>query len=32
MKGVITIKNVRPRLRKAVVADIERGIAATIMP
>lgn len=31
-EGVTTIKNVPPRLAKAVVADIERGLAARILP
>ncbi len=32
MDGVITIKNVPPRWTKAVVADIERGLASGILP
>ncbi len=32
IEGVITIKNVPPHLAKSVVADIERGLAATILP
>ena len=32
MEGVITIKNVPPHLAKSVVADIERGLAAAILP
>jgi alpha-L-fucosidase len=32
MEGVINIKNVPPRLAKSVVADIERGLAAGILP
>jgi alpha-L-fucosidase len=32
MEGVINIKNVPPNLAKAVVADIERGLAAEILP
>ncbi len=32
MEGVITIKEVPPHLAKAVVADIERGLAAQILP
>ncbi len=32
MQGVITIKNVPPGLAKSVVADIERGLAADILP
>ncbi len=32
MQGVITIKNVPPNLAKSVVADIERGLAAEILP
>lgn len=32
MEGVINIKQVPPRLAKAVVADIERGLAAQIAP
>ncbi|MGH9534549.1 MAG: alpha-L-fucosidase [Terriglobales bacterium] len=31
-EGVTTIKNVPPRLAKAAVADIERGLAAEILP
>jgi alpha-L-fucosidase len=31
-EGVTTIKNVPPHLAKAVVADIERGLAAGILP
>ncbi len=31
MEGVINIKNVPPKLAKAVVADIERGLAAEIL-
>jgi len=32
MEGVINIKNVPPNLAKSVVADIERGLAAGILP
>ncbi len=32
MEGVINIKQVPPNLAKAVVADIERGLAAEILP
>lgn len=32
MQGVINIKNVPPNLAKSVVADIERGLAAEILP
>ena len=32
MEGVINIKNVPPNLAKSVVADIERGLAAEILP
>jgi len=32
MQGIITIKNVPPKLAKSVVADIERGLAAEILP
>ncbi len=32
MQGVITIKKVPPHLAKSVVADIERGLAAEILP
>lgn len=32
MQGVVTIKNVPPKLAKSVVADIERGLAAEILP
>ena len=32
LQGVITIKNVPPNLAKTVVADIERGLAAEILP
>lgn len=32
MEGVLNIKNVPPRLAKAVVADIERGLTAGILP
>ena len=32
MEGVINIKNVPPKLAKSVVADIERGLAAEILP
>jgi alpha-L-fucosidase len=32
MQGVITIKEVPPNLAKSVVADIERGLAAEILP
>ncbi|HTS14009.1 MAG TPA: alpha-L-fucosidase [Candidatus Limnocylindrales bacterium] len=32
MQGVATIKNVPPKLAKSVVADIERGLAAEILP
>ena len=32
MEGVINIKMVPPNLAKAVVADIERGLAGTILP
>ena len=32
MQGVVTIKNVPANLAKSVVADIERGLAADILP
>lgn len=32
MQGVITIKNVPPERAKSVVADIERGLAAEVLP
>jgi alpha-L-fucosidase len=32
VEGVINIKNVPPHLSKSVVADIERGLAASILP
>lgn len=32
MHGVITIKNVPPERAKSVVADIERGLAAEVLP
>jgi alpha-L-fucosidase len=32
MQGIVTIKNVPPKLAKSVVADIERGLAAEILP
>lgn len=32
MQGVINIKNVPPNLAKSVVADIERGLAAEVLP
>jgi alpha-L-fucosidase len=31
-QGIITVKNVPPNLAKSVVADIERGLAADILP
>jgi alpha-L-fucosidase len=32
MEGILTIKDVPPNLAKSVVADIERGLAAEILP
>ncbi|MHB8655785.1 MAG: alpha-L-fucosidase [Terriglobia bacterium] len=32
IEGVLNVKNVPPRLAKSVVADVERGLAADILP